>query len=666
MRNSLYFLCGAVFAAFMVPAWANVATTAGSNLTAYNGTGAMNNNQWNSLMNARGGMQSNAADANFGNCNAIILRCASPKCGTGCSDTNIAYQIVAGCVNANASCKKHGEDLINYITAQVVAQSNAKAAEQANAVAIAQANAAANASATQQSNAQIQQMQSQMAAMQQQMSESMAAMQQQMAAQTESQNAQIQSALESQRANMASYNSPADTGDTGAVISGMEGLSVAEQLAAKNGISADILVREQMGGKIETSIEDAMTAMKDLKAKLDAVLEYAGCDPSATNCTGPKRVKKFKDLANEFFDPYENVVESVYDALILAMTLGIDVNDVIMLLSNSCNIWGKYMCGACSPGDPGCVCNDTKNNEGCYYRVETDTKTGNVSKNQPHCRLVDTLSEKDTVWREWIDANTGMTGSTQVACASDVVMSAPIFRGMKKEATLTIDNLRRLVNQDSYSCRGKMNGAKFELKGDNAVDACGMNMCAVDPNEDSEDYKLLYESVRNRRLPKIDRTRKSLCWETFEDAPSQVKNMEPTIVTRLGSVPWEAGTAACKHYTTSYLCDADAFCEWNRNKGTCEIVSAQTIANRQSGGAFGCGQYKTETLCERNGCYWFVNICTNMPSNTGINNSQSQGGFAQGTFTSGINCSQHSLTDCADEPGCRWDGDYLTGSCVNL
>ena len=611
MRNSLHFLCCAVCAAFIAPAWANVATTAGSNLTAYNGTGATNNNQWNSLMNARGGMQSNTADANFGNCNAIILRCASPKCGTGCTDANIAYQIVAGCVNTNASCKKHGEDLINYITAQVVAQSNAKAAEQANAVAIAQANAAANASAAQQSNAQIQQMQSQMAAMQQQMSESMAAMQQQMAAQTESQNAQIQSALESQRANMASYNSPADTGDTGAVISGMEGLSVAEQLAAKNGISADILVREQMGGKIETSIEDAMTAMKDLKAKLDAVLEYAGCDPSATNCTGPKRVKKFKDLANEFFDPYETVVESVYDALILAMTLGIDVNDVIMLLSNSCNIWGKYICGACSPGDAGCVCNDTKNNEGCYYRVALDAE-GNVSKNQPHCRLVDTLSDKDTVWREWIDANTGMTGSTQVACASDVVMSAPIFRGMKKEATLTIDNLRRLVNQDSYSCRGKMQDGKFKLKGDNAVDACGMNMCAVDPNEDSEDYKLLYESVRNRRLPKIERTSsKSLCWETFDDAP--LKNMEPLVISAL-------------NIDTSKLSFNTSQTVGNTLLPT-KLISSNTLGNNLAPlGADiakpNCSTYTTFSTCFQAGCEWHDPICTQKLKTTLSNYTQ--------------------------------------------
>ncbi len=538
MKFSLGILCGVLCAAFIAPAGANVATTAGSNLTAYNGTGATNNNQWNTLMNARGGMSATAADANFGNCNAVILRCASPKCsGGGCYDMNVARPIVAGCVNSNASCKKHGEDLINYITAQIVAQSNAKQQEQANAVALAQAQAEAqaqaSAAAAAQSNAQMQQMQQQMAAMQAQMAESMASMQQQMAAQTESQNAQIQSALESQRESMVAA-STAGTGDTGAVIAGLEGLGVAEQLAAKNGISADILVREQMGGKIETAIEDAMTAMKDLKAKLDAVLEYAGCDASATNCTGPKRVKKFKDLANEFFDPYENVVENIYDALILAMTLGIDVNDVIMLLSESCNIWGKYICETCpASAEDGatCVCNDhsTTPHSGCYYRVATETGTGNVSKKQTHCRLVDTLTEKDTVWREWIDANTGMTGSTQVACASDVVMNVPMFRNMKKQATLDIDNLRRLVNQDSYSCRGKMNGKVFEPTGGDAVEACGINMCAVDPDDNSDAYKLLSDTARNRKLPRADGTSKSLCWASYDDAPRTVKDITPII-----------------------------------------------------------------------------------------------------------------------------------------
>lgn len=629
MRVSLKFLCGVVCAAFVAPAVANVATTAGSNLTAYNGTGATNNNQWNNLMNGRGGMSATTADANFGNCNAVILRCASPKCsGGGCYDMNVARPIVAGCVNANNACKKHGDALIDYITAQVVAQSNAKQQEQANAVAIAQAQAeaqaAASAAATAQSNAQMQAMQAQMQQMQEQMAESMNAMQAQMVAQSESQNAQIQNALAEQRESMAASASMANsTGDTGAVIAGLEGLGVAEQLAAKNGISADILVREQMGGKIETAIEDAMTAMKDLKEKLDAVLEYAGCDSSATNCTGPKRVKKFKDLANEFFDPYENVVENIYDALILAMTLGIDVNDVIMLLSESCNIWGKYICETCpASAEDGatCVCNDhsTTPHSGCYYRVATETGTGNVSKKQTHCRLVDTLTEKDTVWREWIDANTGMTGSTQVACASDVIMNAPLFRNMKKKATMSIEGLRDLVAQDSRACRGKMDGGNFVLTPNNdPADACWLNHCAV--KQDSELYEVLRNAVDTRKLPEkkssVGSNVKNVLCYTNERSLPEVELTEVSY-SRLASVPWDIGMAGCSFYTVSYLCDGDDFCEWKNGK--CESVSFDTLKARNSVSQLeNCDTKYTskgKKVCEDNGCYWFVSYCTEMPS----------------------------------------------------
>lgn len=644
MKFSLRFLYGVLCAAFIAPAGANVATTAGSNLTAYNGTGATNNNQWNTLMNARGGMSQAAADANFGNCNAVILRCASPKCsGGGCYDMNVARPIVAGCVNSNASCKKHGDALIDYITAQIVAQSNAKAAEQANAVALAQAQAeaqaAASANAAAQSNAQMQQMQQQMQQMQAQMAESMSAMQQQMAAQSESQNAQIQSALAEQRAELAANTSAANTGDTGAVIAGLEGLGVAEQLAAKNGISADILVREQMGGKIETAIEDAMTAMKDLKAKLDAVLEYAGCDPSATNCTGPKRVKKFKDLANEFFDPYENVVENIYDALILAMTLGIDVNDVIMLLSESCNIWGKYICETCpASAEDGavCVCNDhsTTPHSGCYYRVATDTGTGNVSKKQTHCRLVDTLTEKDTVWREWIDANTGMTGSTQVACASDVIMNAPLFRNMKKNATMDIDNLRRLVAQDSRACSGKMENGKFILNG-KVEEACRLNRCMVPAG--TEQYDLLVRTVDSRRLPTKTSSNGSatdvLCY-TNEDRLPDIEGVDIS--------DGYAHLMYCADAKSEQICKQVSGCEWVEitrvagiSQGTClpdtggrsgNKNASSSSALKQSVASQNLFQYTdcavlSKTECEDNDqeCSWIEEIVAGKKDGSCVN-----------------------------------------------
>lgn len=567
-------LFGAFFAAIVSPAVANVATTAGSNLTAYNGTGATNNNQWNSLMNARAGMS--APEANFGNCNAVVLRCASPKCASGgCVDAGVASGIVAGCVNSNQNCKQYGNDLIQYITAQVVAQSTAKVQQQQNAVEIARAQAEASAAAAEQSSAQMQQMQMQMAQMQQQMAESMNAMQEQMAAAAESQNAQIQSALEAQSA--TNNYSQTSTGETGAVIAGLEGLGVAEQLAAKNGISADILVREQMGGQIETAIEDATLKMKELKQQLDAIIEYAGCDAGVTSCTGPRRVKKFKDMANDFFDPYEEVLDNMYDALVLAMTLGIDVSDTIMLLSGSCNIWGKYLCDTCnhdiSQKDDTCVCNTTDNSgkgTNCYYRVITDS--GRVAQGQSHCRLVGTIANKEDVWHEWIDANSGITGTTQVACASDMIDTMSIFRGRRKTTSIDIDTLRDFINQDAYkACHtSKDNSDNFDVLND-----CGAKFCNVDPKNDSARYKQLSQAFNTKKLPAQVLTGSAenrLCFkdekdlERFDHGGSSNSDVMEYVNIR---------ATGCTVYTQSYLCNADDFCEWSN--GTCRPVTKRKV-----------------------------------------------------------------------------------------
>ena len=62
-----------VFCALPIAAGAQVATTAGSNLTAWNGNaGATNNNNWNQLMNNRTGVGT-GAKADFGNCNSLIF-----------------------------------------------------------------------------------------------------------------------------------------------------------------------------------------------------------------------------------------------------------------------------------------------------------------------------------------------------------------------------------------------------------------------------------------------------------------------------------------------------------------------------------------------------------------------------------------------------------------
>ena len=112
----------------------------------------------NSRVTSAGANSGPAAD--YGNCNSLILRCAQPKCA-GCTTMDLARSIVAGCVNSNANCKQYGNDLIEYISAQIVAGANSKMQEQQL---MAQQAAAQQAAA--QNSAQMQQMQEQMMQMQ--------------------------------------------------------------------------------------------------------------------------------------------------------------------------------------------------------------------------------------------------------------------------------------------------------------------------------------------------------------------------------------------------------------------------------------------------------------------------------------------------------------------
>jgi hypothetical protein len=601
MIKTLQFLCGFVCATVVVPAFANVATTLGSNKTAYNGTGSISNNQWNTMMNARTNVPSSNVEANFGNCNAAILRCASPKCSSGgCTDMSVARPIVAGCVNANASCKKHGDDLIDYITAQVVAQSTAKLREQEQAVEIARAQAdaaAANAaSADAAANAQMEQMQIQMQQMQSQMAESMNAMREQMAAQSESQAAQIQTALDRQNSYSASVvSAPVDSATTDAM--GLDGLSVAEQLAIKNGLSADLLVREQMGGQIETAIDDAMIQMKKLKETLDEVLEYAGCDSAANYCTGPRRVKKFKELVNNFFDPYEGVLDSVYDALVLALSLGVDVNDAVMLLSGSCNIWGKYNCAPCNSDLARTYSVDKNDGEGIcaqvgdnyYWRVAKDEQ-GKVHRTQKHCRLVQTIKDGEEVLREWIDSNTGMMGATQVECASDVIENLGLLRGRRKETTIGIEDLRNLVAQDSsVGACGKKDTDDYTKEM-----ACDTKICTVNKESEGKFWQMLQTAVRTKKLP--EDSANPWCssnLDYYKNRSEQVTEIKEITKNSVG----DGGRLACRDIKDRDFCAWQQECEWEVDK--CQLKNAtESYAN--------CAKYTVKATCNRQPlCKWW-------------------------------------------------------------
>lgn len=450
-----------------------VATTVGSNLTAYNNnTGAINNAMWNSYVNPRANSAATAPTADFGNCNAIILRCAQPKCTNGgCSTMEIARPIVSGCVQSNPSCEQYGTDLIEYISAQLVASSTASANQAAADAQVAAAQAAAQQSAQQ------------MAAMQQQMSQ----MQQQMQQQSADTAAQIQAALAQQQAattqaiaDAASANqaaisnvagqmqatnaasAAATTTNTANLSAGAVDLSAAQQVAAASGISADLLAREQIAGQILTKIENAEVALKSAKAAMETAFAYAGCNSTGSNCTGPKRVSTFKNKAMQFFDPYNDVLDEVYDALILAQSVGVDITDIYMMLNGTCNAWGQYLCAE------GQVMHYNKTNcpDGKSVAVETnggtvfggaDCKIGQVvPMSDGGCQLIKVLADDEEVQRNWLYPETGDGGvQVRVGCASEILDNSALFRNRRSQASIDIETLQRIIEQDAPSAYGR-------------------------------------------------------------------------------------------------------------------------------------------------------------------------------------------------------------------
>ncbi len=447
MKSFTHVLIAAlIMAPYAGNAAAPLSGTAGSNLTAYNPNGgAMNNNEWNAMMNSRSG-SGNAATADFGNCNSVILRCASPKCANGgCTSIDVATPIVAGCVASNAACKQYGDDLTQYIAAQLVASSTAKA----NAQMAAAADAAAQQSAEQmqQMQAQMQQMQQEMASQNaQQIAQLQAALEEQQrtaeAARVEAQAAAAAAAAQAsvQSAPPAAQNATAGTGGQTATTV-MEGLSEAQRIAANNGVPVDILAREQVSGQIMASLENAQQNLNTAYAAMQRAFTYAGCTKSGDNCTGPKRVSVFRQKALEFFDPYDAVLDELYDALITAQSVGVDITDIYMMLNGSCNVWGEYLCyggmqevigtyyenGKLKQGKTvswaqydATSCPNGKSVSTQYSRGGMDCTVSSVipPEDSPACTLNRTLTDMEEVQRNFLFADAGdLDEHVRIGCA---------------------------------------------------------------------------------------------------------------------------------------------------------------------------------------------------------------------------------------------------------
>ncbi|MDR3208362.1 MAG: hypothetical protein LBT45_00770 [Rickettsiales bacterium] len=453
----------------------------GGNLTSFsNQQGAVNNNQYNQMINperAAGG--GGGATADFGNCNALILRCATPKCGNGgCTDMGVATPIVAGCVADSSECKKHGDALIQAIAAQIVA-SNTKKANEAAAQAAQQQAAAAQAQSAQQ----MQQMQQQMQQMQQQMT----AQQESSAQQMQQALAQQQQAALAQQAELAKQQAAAPAASV--------------QTAIDKGVSADAIAREQIVGQVMSSLDGVDAGLKSLKQIVKDVLDYAKCDYNATSCAGPRRVAAFRKKAQAFFEPYDGVLDSLENSLYTAMAAGIDVSDIYMMLNNTCNQWGKYLCTYkndspfvyCEGGQYKDPSGEDPINRGNKIYVDSDKcKTYEWAKDankktpgedgyknivkktvNPKCTFVEMYrnDQRDEIQQNYILAASEDGTNIRMACMSDGLLQSGIFarRSRKKSSNMDIDALEIIINQDEPKSNASLDTAR--------------NYCAVDIND---------------------------------------------------------------------------------------------------------------------------------------------------------------------------------------
>ena len=472
---------------FVFDACGAVATTAGANLTAYNPSTAYNN-QWASMTNARYDSTA-SAKVDFGNCNAIVLRCAQPKCANGgCGEKSVAAGIVAGCVKSNDKCKQYGDDLIDYMTAQLVANSQAKInasnAEQIQAAQMAAQQAQAAAQQAQQAQ------QQQMAEMQSSMQQQMQQMQQQMAEQNAQSAQAIADALAaSQKQQQQAISEMRSAAETAAQVQVSGNVITAQdEDAIARGVSEDVLVRNNVSGQIVTELDDAQTSLKEAKVAFDkAFVEYAGCDSRGDNCAGPKRVKKWRELASQFIEPYDNVVEKISNALDIAQVVGVDLSNIYMMLNNSCNSWGQYLCpgggtvvyDTDSKGQKGAprVCDDTgsdfakckktcrktadeeyKNDKDIVKLRDEYNKCNTTCGACRPCTLIKLFSAKDTedVYQSWIDTEKNSDDNQViVACASNAVTQNNLLarhaRRKSGAGVLDMDVLEEWINYHEAS-----------------------------------------------------------------------------------------------------------------------------------------------------------------------------------------------------------------------
>jgi len=228
-----------------------------------------------------------------------------------------------------------------------------------------------------------------------------------------------------------------------------------------------------------SSLDGVDAGLKSLKATVQEVIEYAGCDYNANSCTGPKRVAVFRKKARAFFEPYDNVLDALEGSLTTAMAAGVDVTEIYMMLTDSCNQWAKYLCTnkeeypfyyckgqnlrvenilyaedgplTNGPGSPRQYLKGQLSNTSCGTFKSEGYYTNQVIN--PRCQLLEMYKsgDRDTIQQNWLIATSPEDKTnTRMACISDGVLNTGVFgrRNRKKSNDFDIDALEMIINQD--------------------------------------------------------------------------------------------------------------------------------------------------------------------------------------------------------------------------
>ena len=110
------------------------------------------------------------------------------------------------------------------------------------------------------------------------------------------------------------------------------------------------------------------------------------------------------------------------------------------------------------------------------------------------CQLIQMLTNQDEVQQNWLYPDSGGAaggGDIRVGCASEALDNSVLFRNRKKQASIDIETLQRIIEQDAPNILGSARYAQ------NKTAADVMKYCAV--NDDS--YETLVQAVTLKKLP---------------------------------------------------------------------------------------------------------------------------------------------------------------------